>query len=247
VPLGNGRLGAMVFGRVAQERWQLNIDTLWSGGPYAPENPRAHAAIPRVRALLADGRYADAAALASADVMANPLQQMAYGTAGDLFLQFEGALVPEHYGRELDLESAIARTEFRDARGAHTRSVWVSSPHQALVSQLHAPQGALNFSLAYRAPRRVKYISPEFQGLATELSGRAPDWLGVEALEEGRSPVTVASDGADGIVITGRNEKGPGIPAALSFAVRVRVISDGEVTSTNGRLAVRGASRLTAS
>jgi alpha-L-fucosidase 2 len=233
----------MVFGRVAQERWQLNIDTLWSGAPYAPENPRARAAIPRVRALLAEGRYADAAALASADVMANPLQQMAYGSAGDLFLQFEEALVPRQYVRELDLESAMARTAFRDARGSHTRSVYVSGPQQVLVSQLRAPRGTLNFALAYRGPRRVKYISPDFAGLATAPPAGAPDWLGIEALREDPGLVDVQSDGADGLVITGHNEKGPGVPAALSFALRLRVITDGEVTSANGRLAVRGASR----
>jgi len=245
LPLGNGRIGAMLFGRVAQERLQLNIDTLWSGGPYAPENPRARDAIPRVRELLAQGLYAEAAALASRDVMATPLQQMAYGSAGDLFLQFEGAQVPERYSRELDLESAIARTTFRDSRGSHTRSVFVSNPHQVLVARVRAPRGALGFSLAYRAPRRAKYISPAFQGLATEPAAGTPDWLGVEALGDDKGDVRIESDGADGILITGRNENGPGVPSALSFAVRVRVITDGQVTSKDGRLAVQGASVAT--
>src|SRR4029434_954050 len=74
--VGNGRLGAMVFGGVAQERLQLNEDTLWAGRPYDPVNPEAKAALPEVRRLLADRRYADAAALASARVVAKPLAQM---------------------------------------------------------------------------------------------------------------------------------------------------------------------------
>jgi len=245
MPLGNGRLGAMVFGRVSQERLQLNLDTLWSGGPYAPENPRARAAIPRVRELLAKRHYAEAAALAGSDVMATPLQQMAYGSAGDLLLQFEGARIPGDYGRELDLETAIARTRFRDSRGAHTRTVFVSNPHQVLVARLRAPRRALSFSLAYRAPRRVKYIAPNFQGLATEHPAPPPDWLGVEAPDVENERVKVDSDGVDGIIITGRNESGPGVASALSFALRVRIVTDGEITSTNGRLAVRDASTAT--
>ncbi|RZM31098.1 MAG: glycoside hydrolase family 95 protein, partial [Sphingomonas sp.] len=84
LPVGNGRLGAMVFGRVAQERLQLNSDTLWAGSPYDPDNPAALAALPQVRALLAAGRYKDATDLASAKLMAKPLSQMPYGALGDL-------------------------------------------------------------------------------------------------------------------------------------------------------------------
>ena len=63
LPLGNGALGAMLFGRVAQERLQLNTDTLWAGGPYRPDNPDARAAIPRVRGLIDECRFAEAAEL----------------------------------------------------------------------------------------------------------------------------------------------------------------------------------------
>ncbi|MGL1682623.1 glycoside hydrolase N-terminal domain-containing protein, partial [Vibrio parahaemolyticus] len=71
---------AMVFGGTATERLQLNEDTLWSGRPGNPVNPQAAAALPRVRALLAQGEYAAAEALANAQVMARPLHQMAYQT-----------------------------------------------------------------------------------------------------------------------------------------------------------------------
>ena len=72
----------MLFGRVAQERVQLNEDTLWAGSPYTPDNPDALAAIPEVRKLLAAGRYAEAGELASAKVMAKPLRQMPYEVWG---------------------------------------------------------------------------------------------------------------------------------------------------------------------
>src|SRR5688572_32471870 len=94
LPLGNGRLGAMVFGRVAQERLQLNEDTLWAGSPYTPDNPDALAAIPEVHKLLLAERYQEAVDLTSAKVMAKPLRQMAYGSAGDLLLNFSDAQAP---------------------------------------------------------------------------------------------------------------------------------------------------------
>src|SRR5215212_2154153 len=80
LPVGNGRLGAMVFGRVGQERLQLNEDSLWAGSPYTPDNADALAALPEVRRLIADGKYKQASDLAAARVMAKPLTQMPYGS-----------------------------------------------------------------------------------------------------------------------------------------------------------------------
>ena len=115
LPLGNGRLGAMVFGRVGQERLQLNEDTLWAGAPYTPDNPEALAALPEVRRLLDEGRYKEATDLASARMMARPLWQMAYGSLGDLLLDFDGAEAPRTYHRELDLDTAIATVRHESA------------------------------------------------------------------------------------------------------------------------------------
>src|SRR6476659_9086557 len=88
LPLGNGRLGAMVFGGIVHERLQLNEDTLWAGRPYDPVNPDAKDALPEVRRLLADRKYPDAAKLVGAKVMSKPLAQMPYETLGDLALTF---------------------------------------------------------------------------------------------------------------------------------------------------------------
>src|SRR5436309_2853963 len=76
LPVGNGRIGAMVFGGIDRERLQLNEDSLWSGGPYDPVNPQACAALPEVRRLIVAGHLAEAQALANAKLMAKPLQQM---------------------------------------------------------------------------------------------------------------------------------------------------------------------------
>jgi alpha-L-fucosidase 2 len=88
LPIGNGRLGAMVFGGVVHERLQLNEDTLWAGRPYDPVNPEAKDALPAVRRLLAERKYAEGAKLVAAKVMSKPLAQMPYETVGDLALTF---------------------------------------------------------------------------------------------------------------------------------------------------------------
>jgi alpha-L-fucosidase 2 len=88
LPVGNGRLGAMVFGGVNQERLQLNEGTLWAGGPYNPVNPDAAAALPDARRLIFEGKYKEADRLIGAKIMAKPLRQMPYETLGDLLLDF---------------------------------------------------------------------------------------------------------------------------------------------------------------
>ena len=112
LPIGNGRLGAMVFGGVAQERLQLNEDTLWAGGPYDPVNPSAKAALPEVRQLIFDGKYSDAARFISRRVMARPLRQLPYQTVGDVLLRFSDDIAVEDYRRELNLDRAVARVSY---------------------------------------------------------------------------------------------------------------------------------------
>src|SRR5256714_8900850 len=108
LPVGNGRLGAMVFGGIVHERLQLNEDTLWAGRPYDPVNPEARDALPDVRRLIADRKYADAAKLVGAKVMSKPLAQMPYQTVGDLALTFPQVESVENYRRDLDLATATA-------------------------------------------------------------------------------------------------------------------------------------------
>ena len=86
--IGNGRLGAMVFGRTDEERIQLNEDTLWAGGPYDPSHPDALKALPEVRKLVFEGKYRDAQNLAHKTMMARPIRQLQYQTVGDLKLKF---------------------------------------------------------------------------------------------------------------------------------------------------------------
>ena len=118
LPVGNGRLGAMVFGGVSGERLQLNEDTLWAGSPYAPESPEAYEALAEVRRLIDQGEYQQAADLASAKIMARPLRQMPYGTLGDLLIDSVNFEEPRDYERSLDLAEAVAATRHPQDAGS---------------------------------------------------------------------------------------------------------------------------------
>jgi alpha-L-fucosidase 2 len=246
LPVGNGRLAAMVFGGVAQERLQLNEETLWAGAPYSPANPDALAALPEVRRLIEAGRYKEATDLASARVMAKPLLQMSYGSLGDVLLDLLHAQVPTTYQRTLDLETAIASTNYLSAAGEFIREVFVSAQDQVIVLRLDAIKGKLDFDLEYRGPRQAKYTSPDYQGSATKLVDNAPvDWLRTEPAGARSADISASADGDGCLLITGRNMPGPGVPAGLKFALRIQLLSNGQIAVENDRLVLRDARHAT--
>ena len=165
LPVGSGRLGAMVFGGVQSERLALNESTLWGGGPYDPNNAEALAALPEVRRLIFAGKYGEAHELTNARMMAKPLKQMPYQTAGDLLLDFHGIGPVENYRRELCLNTAVARTTFV-ARGAlSTRDVFASPVDQVVVVRLASEaRGDLAFDVTMKTPQQA---TTEVEGVET--------------------------------------------------------------------------------
>ncbi|UIJ46386.1 glycoside hydrolase family 95 protein [Sphingomonas cannabina] len=155
LPVGNGRLGAMVFGGVARERLQLNEGTLWGGGPHDPVNPGARAALPKLREMIFAGRFAEAEAFANANVMAKPLRQMPYQGLGDLFLDFPGLGEPADYRRALDLDAAVATTRFTANGVLHERKVLASVPDRLIAVRLKAGRsGAIDVDLSFTSPHK---------------------------------------------------------------------------------------------
>lgn len=248
LPVGNGRLGAMCFGRVAQERLQLNEGTLFAGGPYNPDNPAALAALPRVRALIDAGDFEAASALAGTDLLATPSTQMPYGAAGDLLLDFSAPGMAGCYVRSLDLSTAIATTRLTSAGTTYTREVFASAPGQLLVVRLSASgPGTLDFDVNYRHPRNATYANTTYEDQPLVPSQGAPDWSRREDVERGQRPATlrVGTDGAAALLIEGRNQAHAGVASALSYAVRVRALGDGTIRAREDRLEVRGARSVT--
>lgn len=156
LPVGNGRLGAMIFGGPGEERLQLNEGTLWAGGPYDPVNPRAKEALPKVRQLVNEGKYREAANLISAEVMARPLGQMPYQTIGDLLLTFPHANNVESYRRELDLDTAAAGVSYTSGGVRFTREVFANAPANVIVMRLTADKpGSISFSAGMKTPMKA--------------------------------------------------------------------------------------------
>lgn len=153
LPVGNGRLSAMVFGGVSQERLQLNEGTLWAGGPYDSVNPAAKEALPQVRQLVNDGKYREAANLISAKVMAKPLGQMPYQTVGDLLLTFAGGTNAENYRRDLSLDRATATVSYTSDGVRYTREVFASAPGNVIVVRLTADKpDRISFAAGMKTP-----------------------------------------------------------------------------------------------
>jgi alpha-L-fucosidase 2 len=156
LPVGNGRLGAMIFGGVERERLQLNEDTLWAGGPYDPDNTNALAALPEVRRLIFAGEYDEAAKLTGEKMMAQPLRQMPYETVGDLFLDFPAGGGPENYRRDLNLDTALASVSFRANGTDFKREIFSSPVDQVIVVRLTAGKpGQISFCAGLQTPQNA--------------------------------------------------------------------------------------------
>jgi alpha-L-fucosidase 2 len=126
----------MVFGGVAHERLQLNEDTIWAGAPYDPSSPEARQALGEVRRLIFAGRYREASELAGAHMMAHPLRQPSYQTVGDLILDLAPSSYCEDYRRDLNLDTAIATTRYRQGGATLTREAFASPTDQVIVVSL---------------------------------------------------------------------------------------------------------------
>ncbi|MFA6242524.1 MAG: glycoside hydrolase family 95 protein [Candidatus Hydrogenedentales bacterium] len=137
-PVGNGRLGAMVFGGVPKERLQLNEETVWDGLPRDTTNPEALKALPEVRRLLFEGKNAEATELAKKSMLGVPERINSYQSLADLFIESPDAKKVSKFTRSLDLDTGIATTRYVDRGVAYTREVFSSAPAQAIVVRIEA-------------------------------------------------------------------------------------------------------------
>lgn len=214
LPVGNGRLGAMVFGGIKDERLQLNEDSLWSGGPQDSDNPEALAALPEIRRLLFDGKYAEANALTNKKLKCKGPggsggRYGSYQTLGDLTLKFDGPGQADEYRRQLDLDSAVVRVCYRQGDATFTREVFSSAADQVLVVRLGCDKpGKISFTAALTRPER--FITRPVRPDGLVMSGQL-------------------SDGRDG-------------DSGMKYVARLRTICDGgQLSIDDDKLRVEGA------
>ncbi|MEN8203517.1 MAG: glycoside hydrolase family 95 protein [Bacteroidota bacterium] len=160
LPVGNGSLGAMVFGGVERERIQFNEETLWTGAPNNYAHPGAHESLDEIRQLLNDNKQEMAHDLAMEKFMSIPLRQMEYQPFGDLHLEFPGHKKYAEYYRELDLKNAVCRTTYLVGGVRYTREIIASYPHQVIGMHITADRKkALSFSLRLDSGHEDKLIT----------------------------------------------------------------------------------------
>ena len=133
LPVGNGRLGGMIFGRTGKERIQLNEESVWAGSPVERDRKGAYRHLPEIRRLLFAGSYVEAEALVEKEILGPRIAPLSYQTLGDLILEAEASPDVRGYRRELDLATGLARTTFISGGVRYFREVFASAPHQALV------------------------------------------------------------------------------------------------------------------
>jgi alpha-L-fucosidase 2 len=227
LPVGNGRLGAMVFGGVAEERLQLNEDTVWAGERRDRLNPEGPRALPEVRRLLFAGQAAEAEALADKALIAVPRRMPPYQTLGDLLLRFTGVEEAREYRRELDLDAAVARVRFKSGDTVFTREVFSSAVDQVLVVRLEGDRpGHVSFaaSLARESDAAARVDGTDRVVLEGQAIARGPRH--VDEPRTGvrfRAVLQVLPDGgrvraeADGVRVDGADAATLLLAAATSF------------------------------
>jgi len=224
LPIGNGRLGAMVFGGVESERLQLSEDTLWSGAPRYFNSPDARGVLPEVRRLILEGDYAGADALCTR--MQGPYDEF-YQPLGDLHLRFEVSGEPDEYVRDLDLHTAVATTRYRIGSVAYTREVFVSAPAQVLVVRLTADRpGRISLRARLNSPHPYRVQSEG--GLRQTLSGHGPLRV-APSYDTAVDPVIYDARGG-----------------GMAFEIQLGVVAEGgRVQATEEALSIEGANAVT--
>lgn len=142
LPLGNGRLGAMVFGNPSVEQLQLNEETIWAGSPNSNAHKLEDGTLDKVRRLIFEGKYVEAQDLATAKIMSPKNHGMPYQTMGDLFISFPGHDKYTNYYRDLNISDATAKVSYKADGVTYTREMFTSFTDQAIIVRLTADKPA---------------------------------------------------------------------------------------------------------
>jgi alpha-L-fucosidase 2 len=172
LPVGSGRLGAMVFGGITDERLQLNEDTVWAGEKRDRINPAGAKAIPEIRKLLAEGKVVEAEALADKAVIAVPRRMPPYQTLGDLLIKQTASGSVSDYRRELDLDDAVARVRYRSGDTLFTREIFASAVDDVIVIRITS-QGPATIDLTATLTRIQDATTSVVGADMVQLDGQA--------------------------------------------------------------------------
>ena len=232
LPVGNGRLGGMVFGGIAKEHVQLNEDTIWNGRKRDRVNPEALKALPEVRRLLFEGKVRAVEALEDEKMMGIPNRQPPYQPLGDLNIEFTGHDNATGYRRELNLATGVARVTYRVGDATFTREVLSSAPDQAVVVRISCDKpGQVSFraTLVRSQDAEVTVAAPDRVILTGEAISHTNFWISAN-----QSPATRKKE-------TDQLE-----PTGVKFRGVLRAINEGGKVAVSGTdLVVSNANAVT--
>jgi len=221
LPVGNGRLGAMVYGNPAREELQLNEETVWGGGPHNNYNPAALKSLPEVRRLIFEGKNKEAENIINRDFLASS-HGMPYQTIGSLFLDFAGHEKYTNFRRELDISKAVATTTYQVDGVTFTRQIYSSFTDNVIVMKITADKkGALNFTASYNS--QMKKFAVKKDGDKLLLTGMGDDHEGVKGVIQFENQTLVKTFGGkvktndNSITVTGATAATIHISAATNF------------------------------
>lgn len=223
LPIGNGWMGAMVFGSLVQELVQLNETSFWSGGPRDWNNPQGPSVLPKVREAIFAGKYAEAERLCKQ--MQGPYNQ-SFLPLADLHLTFPtGHADATHYHRYLDLDRAITGVSYRVAGVTHSREAFASYPDRVLAFRFSASSSA-SVSFTARLSTQVRELSNQAAGFRITLCGKAPAHADPVYFNQNPEPIIHGEEG-------------------MTFECTLEVHSTGgEVTTHGSSLHVQGADEV---
>lgn len=211
LPVGNGRLGAMVFGKYGEERIQLNEETYWSGGPYSTVVKGGNKVLPQIQKNVFEEKYLEAHNLFGRNLMGYPVEQQKYQSLANLHLFFKDQEKVVNYKRWLDLSTAIATVEYSANDITYTREVFSSAPDQTIVVRLTASKPAsISFKANLRGERNQAH------------SNYGTDYFRMDAV------------GNDGLAVTGKSADYLGIEGKLRYEARIKVLPEGGSIRTEG-------------
>jgi alpha-L-fucosidase 2 len=211
LPVGNGRLGAMVFGKNGEERIQLNEETYWSGCPYSTVVKGGYKVLPEIQKLVFEEKYLAAHNLFGRNLMGYPVEQMKYQCLGNLHLFFNNQDSVTNYKRWLNLEDGVSGVSYSANGITYQREVFSSAPDQVIVVRITADKpGQISFTANLRGERNQTH------------SNYATDYFRMDPY------------GNDGLILTGKSADYMGIEGKLRYEARIKAVPQGGTIKTNG-------------
>jgi alpha-L-fucosidase 2 len=211
LPVGNGRLGAMVFGKNGEERIQLNEETYWSGGPYSTVVKGGYKVLPEIQKLVFEEKYLAAHNLFGRNLMGYPVEQQKYQSLANLHLFFNNQDSISDYKRWLNLENGITSVSYKSKGITYQRDVFASAPDQVIVVRLTADK-----------PNSIS-VKANLRGVRNQAhSNYGTDYFRMDTYAK------------DGLILTGKSADYLGIEGKLRYEARIKAVNEGGTINTEG-------------